>query len=102
MRVNEFQFLCQYNICERMFHIYAHSGNQIVTSFNLATPRPGEYTPPTFRLSENEAQVLIDQLWSCGLRPTEGHGTAGQLAATERHLEDLRSIAFAKLEIPKP
>jgi hypothetical protein len=44
--------------------------------------------------------MLIDALWTAGLRPTEGHGSTGQLAATERHLEDMRALAF-KLDMPK-
>lgn len=54
---------------------------------------------PTFRLHPEVAQVLMDDLWRCGLRPTEGKGSAGALAATQRHLEDLRTIAFVKLGI---
>ncbi len=54
----------------------------------------GEFTPPTFRLParSNEAQALMDRLWACGLRPTEGKGSAGAMAATERHLADLRIL----------
>jgi hypothetical protein len=49
---------------------------------------------PTFGLSEAEAQALMDQPWQCGLRPSEGSGSAGSLAATERHLEDMRKLAL--------
>jgi hypothetical protein len=59
-------------------------------------------TPPVaFRLSNLEAQALMDRLWKAGLRPTEGSGSAGALAATERHLEDMRRIVF-KPEIFDP
>lgn len=50
-------------------------------------------------LSQKDAQVLMDDLWRCGLRPTEGRGSAGAMSATQRHLEDMRKIAFNKLEI---
>ena len=43
---------------------------------------------------ENTAQVLMDDLWSCGIRPTEGAGSAGSLKATEYHLEDMRKLVF--------
>jgi hypothetical protein len=49
---------------------------------------------PTFSLSPEEAQTLMDDLWQCGLRPTEGTGSAGSLKATERHLEDMRTLVF--------
>lgn len=54
---------------------------------------------PTFDLQYKEAQLLIDELWDCGLRPSEGSGSAGSLAATQKHLEDMRKIAFEKLNI---
>jgi len=54
---------------------------------------------PTFRLQGQEAQELMDGLWNCGLRPTQGKSSAGQLNAVERHLADMRAIAFNKLEI---
>lgn len=49
--------------------------------------------------SWEEAQELMDMLWSCGLRPTQGKSSIGQLEAVERHLADMRAIAFNKLEI---
>ncbi len=54
---------------------------------------------PTFSLERAEAQSLMDELWHCGLRPTEGTGSAGSLAATQKHLEDMRAIVF---NAPKP
>src|SRR5581483_8221763 len=47
---------------------------------------------PTLRLSETSAQVLMDDLCKCGLRPTEGTGSAGAMAAQTRHLEDMRKL----------
>lgn len=39
---------------------------------------------PTFSLPPETAQQLMDELWRSGLRPTEGSGSAGALAATEK------------------
>jgi hypothetical protein len=59
---------------------------------------PGEsIANPTMRLDNQEAQALIDELWRCGLRPSEGSGSAGSLAATERHLKDMQAIAMGLL-----
>lgn len=55
-------------------------------------------TRPTLTLKAREAQALMDNLWQCGLRPSEGTGSAGSLAATERHLSDMRSIALGLLK----
>lgn len=49
---------------------------------------------PLITLHHHHAQTLMDQLWVCGIRPTEGTGSAGALAATERHLKDLQRIVF--------
>ena len=56
--------------------------------------RGAQWPQPTMTLKYREAQALMDQLWSCGLRPSEGSGSAGSLAATERHLEDMRALVF--------
>lgn len=54
----------------------------------------GRIVDPTFRLESHQAQRLMDGLWECGLRPSEGTGSAGSLAATERHLSDMQRIVF--------
>jgi len=56
---------------------------------------------PTVKISKTAAQVLMDDLWNSGIRPTEGAGSAGSLRATEKHLEDMRKIAFFKLGVDK-
>lgn len=57
----------------------------------------GKYIQPTFHLTRQYAQRLMDELWRCGLRPAEGIGSVGALSATERHLADMQKIAFSLL-----
>lgn len=52
---------------------------------------------PTLSVRVDEAQQFMDELWRCGLRPSEGAGSAGSLKATETHLADMRRIAFELL-----
>jgi hypothetical protein len=52
----------------------------------------------SINLSIQDAQLLIDDLWSAGLRPTDGTGSAGAMAATQKHLEDMRTLVFKKEE----
>jgi hypothetical protein len=52
---------------------------------------------PTGYMGPREAQVLMDDLWRCGIRPTEGAGSAGAMAATQKHLEDMTQIAKGAL-----
>jgi hypothetical protein len=54
---------------------------------------------PFLELEKHNAQKLMDDLWDCGLRPSEGSGSAGALKKTENHLADMRKIAFHKLGI---
>ena len=44
---------------------------------------------------------LMNDLWRLGLRPSE-HEPHNKLEAVEKHLEDMRSIAFHNLKIKKP
>jgi len=70
----------------------------------IALPPAFEIVPdhlmasPTLSITNEAGQALMDELWACGIRPTEGSGSAGSLAATERHLKDMQSIAFGLLE----
>lgn len=58
--------------------------------------------PCAARLSLAEAQLLMDSLWEAGIRPAAGSGSTGQIAAVQAHLEDMRSLAFAKTGVAKP
>lgn len=58
-----------------------------VEEINLSAERA-----PTLSLAPDEAQQLMDELWHCGLRPSEGTGSAGALAAVQAHLADTRKL----------
>lgn len=42
-----------------------------------------------FRLDDTQAQALMDDLWSCGVRPTDGAGSAGAMAQAQEHIGNL-------------
>jgi len=69
-------------------------GRTQVKQIILETLDDAAPAPPSFTLSLEMAQQLMDDLWHCGLRPTEGAGTAGAMRAVERHLEDMRTLVF--------
>jgi len=58
--------------------------------------KAGLVVTPAFTLTSNAVQQLMDDLWRCGYRPSEGEGSAGQLASVKYHLEDMRSLVFNK------
>jgi hypothetical protein len=70
----------------------------VATSLTMTVIPEGQWFDPCVKLDKSEAQLLMDNLWDCGLRPSEGSGSAGQLAATQEHLKDMKKIAFDLLE----
>ena len=50
---------------------------------------------PTGQISTKVAKALMDDLWGCGIRPTEV--SDGSLGAMELHLADMRKIVFGRL-----
>lgn len=83
------------NVLKREDRTSYYISDVVFTEVSEAAERPHS---PLF-LENEEAQALIDSLWNCGFRPTEGTGSAGSLKATENHLHDMRKIAFKKLSI---
>lgn len=79
---------------------------KVATSINFTGVDPdlmGTATEtPLLRLSRSDAENLMDQLWHCGIRPSNGTGSTGQLAATETHLADMRKISFDLLAKVQP
>lgn len=74
-----------------------------VTGLTLVVEKPEDgYASPTpeafMRLKMGEGQCLMDELWRAGLRPTEGGGSAGAMAAVQEHLKDMKAVAFTALD----
>jgi hypothetical protein len=68
---------------------------QVVEAPKVRTIEAGaEYGPDRELLVmlPEQAQQLMDTLWAAGFRPADGHGTAGQLGATQAHLGDMRAL----------
>jgi len=45
---------------------------------------------------------LADELWRNKIKPPEFFNSVGEQDATKKHLEDMRQIAFNKLNLEKP
>ena len=65
----------------------------------LDDPARHGFTEPLLRLDPDAAKQLMDELWTLGVRPTEGHGSTGQLAATEKHLNHITHILDQTLQV---
>lgn len=79
--------------------LMARLDGRIMMPVAFETVPDGEMRPPAIGLSASSAQNLIDELWTCGMRPTEGSGSSGSLLATQNHLDDMKKIAFHSLKI---
>jgi hypothetical protein len=66
--------------------------------FETLAEDDGRRHEPTFTLPMAAAQEMMDRLWQCGVRPTEGAGSAGAMAQAEAHIKTLQRVAFGLLE----
>ena len=79
--------------------LHARIGESYLDTTVFSRKEEGVYIPPAMGFSLSSAQGLMDELWSCGIRPSEGQGSAGQLSAVQSHLSDMKTIAFSQLKI---
>ncbi len=56
--------------------------------------------PAMCELTPDAAQLLMDDLWRCGLRPTEARLGNESVQAMKEHIGDLRRMAFDVLAKP--
>lgn len=49
---------------------------------------------PCLTLAAQDFQMLVDDLWTIGVRPRAARGSAGQLDAVQAHLKDMRDLVF--------
>ena len=96
------RYRTEYSLCQRCVNFWALRDNDKIAQFTWIDVLPGSYSEPTAQLTDTQAQELMDQLWCCGFRPTEGRGSAGALAATQQHLEDFRALISVKLNVNLP
>lgn len=68
--------------------------NVFACGLTFAQYPKNENPPVAMSLSDTEAQKLVDRLWDCGFRPSEGPSSADVLVAVGRHLEDMLRLVF--------
>ena len=80
-----------------------------VSGFIWSEAKPGDDIKPvhidTREMREDNVslcQALLDALWASGLRPLGYQDTRESVAALNRHLEDMRAIAFHGVKVEKP
>ena len=88
------------NIFEELIELYIFDKASVATPIVFKEREIGEYNEPTLTITTEQAQALMDNLYNLGIRPTDAKGSnAGALEATQKHLEDMRKIAFNYIEL---
>jgi len=72
------------------------SGGSVAVNVEFEALQEGTYHEPLLRLDFASAQQLMNDLWSCNIRPTATIESEGHLAAVKYHLEDMRKLAGVK------
>ena len=70
--------------------------NSVVTVLEFEKREKYTQSEPTFSMSHESAQELMNDLWKEGLRPKNASDYHGEMKATERHLRDLQKLVFDK------
>lgn len=105
--LDDIQIRAERELWGRSIELLVFSENKDGSRISIARPQDlvlqelesGHHaTQATLTLTQKHAQALMDNLWNCGLRPSEGTGSAGSLAATERHLKDMQEITMELLK----
>lgn len=105
--MNTFQFRVQRDLSfgpdTYRVHLYARMPDGRVAipeaAITMRVIDPGEApSEPVLTIGQEALQSLIDELWNLGIRPTEGHGSTGQLAATEKHLDHTTALLNQTLQ----
>jgi len=88
------QIFVKSNVCAEAIELYIKHNGAWARRFEYIQVDEGTEPPIALQLHYDQAQDLMDKLWDVGLRPTEGSGRTGALAATERHLADMQRLVF--------
>ncbi len=73
------------------------NGNlSVVTNIELSEFSPSEAVSQNvaLELPTLVAQQLVDTLWDCGFRPSEGTGSAGAMRKVEEHVKDMQQVSM--------
>ncbi len=99
MLIENIRAIAEYDIMMAAIklHIYEKEENgkiRLLTDNGFREIDPMAYNPgaDSIEISQRAAQELMDSLWQCGLRPSQGKGSAGALKAAEDHLESLKKV----------
>lgn len=98
IRVEKSDFFPEYKLV-----ILSRSSQEtaIVTKYEFETFPEGQLinSSSMLSLSKETVQLLMDDLWRAGIRPTEQINTESKVGALENHLNDMRAIVKKNLGV---
>ena len=75
---------------------------QLLTEKGWITTKEGESIGVGLTMEFSDLQELAGLLWDAKIKPIEFGNSKGEQEALKKHLEDMRKISFAKLNIELP
>ena len=100
---DDFKFFVNNNIPWDGVDLFVNRNGCWLTDDGCCEPVPeGQPAPVHMRLTFAQAQDLFDRLYRAGLRPSEAQHSETTLAATQKHLGDMRALAFHNAGVDKP
>lgn len=91
-----FRFFAQYNMCALRLDLFMAQGADLgYVPKNIVMEKrddPGSMIEPLIKLTDTEAQGLMDALWGAGMRPSSRANESDLVAAKNDHIADLRGI----------
>jgi len=84
--------------------VYIGRGGSIVTNLQFNELEEGATSEPCMSGKDGEEflRAALNAAWDLGLRPDGYLDVRESMKATNSHLQDMRAIAFAKLNVEKP
>jgi hypothetical protein len=81
--------------------IFGKQGEKHVALSNLVFEELKEFSDPKEKIymTQQQGQELMDSLWDCGIRPSEGTGSAGAMSAIQDHLKSMKILSDRLLSI---
>lgn len=99
------EFFVQRNLAANTFEMYGRDyvGKFVysMTDVVMSKVEEGAMFNPLLKLTQDEATMLMTELWNAGVRPNNGEGNPGHVGALKAHLEDMRKIAFSYIDLQK-
>jgi hypothetical protein len=104
------QIRVDYSMCDQALNFYYlendpfdRNKRQFAEPIRMRCYSPNDRIEPFFQVKDGNEGILqgmFDALWQMGIRPTDLGTINSTLAAKDKHLDDLRKIAFKSLNIP--